>query len=188
MGHEGHPGTHEGYRLSCEEFAQLVDRAGGKCERCGKAHLRLLIDHDHDHPFGRRAVRGLVCPGCNQILARPIKPDDDLSAPYLDRPFHALIPPVRPRRGWGTAAAMRALEVWSPCPQGAKHLGALVFIRPPREVKAAAKGALDERDVEMTAFLTACLIAVANEPDRLLALLQRHWPAPKPKGRPRKAS
>jgi hypothetical protein len=58
-------------------------------------------------------------------------------------------------------------------------------VRPGAEVKAAASRVLSERDLEMRAFIVACLTALAAEPDRFLATLAPHWPPAKPRGRPR---
>ncbi len=97
--HEGHTATHEGYQISCAEYEQLCLRAAGCCERCGIQYADLCFDHDHAHPWGRRAVRGLVCHCCNQIVAVVDRgrPADPLTAAYFAAPFHALIPRKRPR-------------------------------------------------------------------------------------------
>src|SRR2546423_2153002 len=59
---------HDVYRLSCRDYEGMLTRAAGKCELCGKAQCKLVIDHDHD--LGIAAVRGLVCRSCNTILGR----------------------------------------------------------------------------------------------------------------------
>jgi hypothetical protein len=69
---------------------------------------------------------------------------------------------------------------------GSQHADPALTVRPPAEVKAAAQAVLDERDREMRAFVTACLAGVAAEPDKMLKLLTRYWPAPKARGRPRR--
>ena len=58
--------------MQCGEFEALRARAGGCCEACGvleeEAGLgRLIIDHDHR--YGRDAVRGLICSSCNSQLS-----------------------------------------------------------------------------------------------------------------------
>lgn len=67
-----------------------------------------------------------------------------------------------------------------------RHANPGLTVRPPAEVKSAAQAVLDRRGREMQAFVTACLIAVAAEPDKLLALLAPYWPDPRPRGRPRR--
>ena len=57
-------------------------------------------------------------------------------------------------------------------------------VRPGAKVKAAASKVLSDRELEMRAFIVACLAALAADPDRFLATLAPHWPAPKPRGRP----
>lgn len=66
--------THSTYLLTCDEYDNLWERAGGRCEACG--HLPdperdsdyLVIDHDHR--YGSGAVRGLICKWCNGALGR----------------------------------------------------------------------------------------------------------------------
>ncbi|WP_018588935.1 hypothetical protein [Salinispora arenicola] len=70
---------------------------------------------------------------------------------------------------------------------GSQHADPALTVRPPKEIQSAAKAVLDARGREMRAFVTACLAAVAAEPDEVLAMLASHWPAPKPRGRPRGA-
>jgi hypothetical protein len=58
--------------MECVEFEALRARAAGCCEACGvleeEAGLgRLIIDHDHR--YGREAVRGLICSSCNSQLS-----------------------------------------------------------------------------------------------------------------------
>ncbi|MGW6912550.1 endonuclease domain-containing protein [Kitasatospora sp. NPDC054939] len=57
--------VHRSYRLTCEDCDSLWERAGGACEVCGTTG-NLVIDHDHR--YGRAAVRGLLCNRCNQNL------------------------------------------------------------------------------------------------------------------------
>ena len=57
-------------------------------------------------------------------------------------------------------------------------------MRPGAAVKAAASKVLSDRELEMRAFIVACLAALAADPDGLLAMLAPHWPPPKPRGRP----
>lgn len=66
--------THSTYLLTCEEYDDLWERAGGRCEACGhlpipeRASDYLVIDHDHR--YGAGAVRGLICQWCNGALGR----------------------------------------------------------------------------------------------------------------------
>ena len=64
---------------------------------------------------------------------------------------------------------------------------AAVTVRTGPEVKEAATRVLDRRKLQMRAFIVACLTALAADPDKFLATLAPHWPAPKPRGRPRRA-
>lgn len=67
-----------------------------------------------------------------------------------------------------------------------QHRDEPLNVRPPNEDRKAAHAALGERGKDMTGFITACLRALVRDPDRLLALLAPHWPAPKARGRPRR--
>lgn len=93
----GHSPLHYGYGLLCEEFAELVCRAEGRCERCHAELRRPVIEHDH--ALGRHAVRGLTCSKCNSIISaveRFERDPDLLTTTYLARPFHQSIPPSVP--------------------------------------------------------------------------------------------
>jgi hypothetical protein len=68
------------------------------------------------------------------------------------------------------------------------HANPGLTTRPPEEVQAAAKTALADRGHHMEAFIAACLAALAANPDRFLAALARHWPEPRPRGRPKRAT
>jgi hypothetical protein len=55
------------YGLTKEQFELLVERAGGKCECCGKKFSKgreECIDHDHN----TNCVRGILCKECNTGL------------------------------------------------------------------------------------------------------------------------
>src|SRR5208282_2479817 len=56
------------YGISPEEYAALVERAGGRCELCGRKFRsgKRPIHIDHDHETGK--IRGLLYPGCNTAL------------------------------------------------------------------------------------------------------------------------
>jgi hypothetical protein len=68
------------------------------------------------------------------------------------------------------------------------HADPALTVRPPAEVKARAQAELAARGRGLRGFVTACLAALVAEPDRLLALLDAHWPAEKPRGRPRRGT
>jgi hypothetical protein len=57
--------VHRKYLLTCQDYDSLWERSGGACEVCGTSG-NLVIDHDHR--YGRAAVRGLLCNRCNQNL------------------------------------------------------------------------------------------------------------------------
>lgn len=87
-------GSHTYYRLTCDEFDQLFARAGGRCEICRipvgeTATGKIFIDHDHK--LGNWAVRGLLCPICNQRLRDWMAPLGFRERPeaqkYLKNPF-----------------------------------------------------------------------------------------------------
>jgi hypothetical protein len=61
-------------------------------------------------------------------------------------------------------------------------------VRPDATLKQLATQALSDRDREMKAFVVACLSALIADPDGFLEQLNEHWPAAKPRGRPRKAT
>jgi hypothetical protein len=67
-----------------------------------------------------------------------------------------------------------------------RHADPALTVRPPAQVKADAQTVLRERGLEMRAFVTACLAALAADPDQTLKQLTPHWPEDKPKGRPRR--
>lgn len=64
--HLGGCGRHRRYHMTCAEQAELERAQGWACGICATRGAALVIDHDHG--YGMRAVRGLVCPTCNQIL------------------------------------------------------------------------------------------------------------------------
>lgn len=64
---------HRLYSLGCEEYEQLLMRASGQCEICGKqaaAEYGGKLAIDHDGRVNCRAVRGMVCRKCNAHLRR----------------------------------------------------------------------------------------------------------------------
>jgi hypothetical protein len=64
------------------------------------------------------------------------------------------------------------------------HLNPGLTVRPSADALARAQALLGERSLEMGAFITSCLAAVAADPDGFLDRLGEHWPAPKRRGRP----
>lgn len=61
-----HPSCyHTGYRLSCDEYDDLLAKADGRCMLCATV---AKLNIDHDHALGEWAVRGLVCKFCNVHL------------------------------------------------------------------------------------------------------------------------
>lgn len=47
-------------------------------------------------------------------------------------------------------------------------------------------GELNERNLEVQAFVVACFHALLADPEGFLGKLSEHWPDKKPRGRPRK--
>lgn len=77
------PCAHRRYRMSCDEYDALVERAGARCEICRRAgedtgHGYLVIDHDDR--VGIWAVRGLLCSRCNLQVAYLRLPADETNA------------------------------------------------------------------------------------------------------------
>lgn len=129
----GHNPRHFLYQLTCEEFALLVERSQGGCDRCGALTPRLVIDHDHT--IGMWAVRGLVCHGCNSTVSaieRGERDLDDATRAYRDDPFHRLIP--------AESAGLRPVQ----------HPGAL-RPRPSHDQRITARTARDSLVDESTA-------------------------------------
>jgi hypothetical protein len=92
---------HRNYHMSCAEYEHLISRAGGfRCEICRSGppvyadldptpYVGLNIDHDH--ALGYRAVRGLLCTGCNAILREVdagTRAADDKVRMFLANPWH----------------------------------------------------------------------------------------------------
>ncbi|MEU8158085.1 endonuclease domain-containing protein [Micromonospora sp. NPDC048986] len=98
--HGDHNGRHERFSLSCDEYRQLVKWSEGRCGVCQRPHENPIIDHDHQHERGWRAVRGLICHGCNVRLGVAESGRSEFSTEmvrYLAAPFHVLLPIHRPR-------------------------------------------------------------------------------------------
>ncbi|WP_211265823.1 hypothetical protein [Actinacidiphila oryziradicis] len=67
-----------------------------------------------------------------------------------------------------------------------QHRDPPLTVRPPADVKTQAQAVLNARNLEVQAFVVACLSALAATPDQFLAGLKPHWPEQKPRGRPRR--
>lgn len=82
--------THISWDLNCDEYDELRDFADNRCGYCGADDRLLNIDHDHERGF--RAIRGLLCPQCNAGQMRRVdegwRPIDDRMRSYLMRPWH----------------------------------------------------------------------------------------------------
>jgi hypothetical protein len=53
------------YRLTLEEYQEMVAQQQGCCKICGREVENLVVDHKHDET---QKVRGLLCDACNQAL------------------------------------------------------------------------------------------------------------------------
>ncbi|GGX58155.1 hypothetical protein [Streptomyces chartreusis] len=69
-----------------------------------------------------------------------------------------------------------------------RHRDPGLTVRPDAALKEQATQALSARNQEMQGFVVACLNALVADPDGFLERLEEHWPADKPRGRPRKAT
>lgn len=59
------------YGITSAEYRAILKAQGGKCFVCQRATgktRRLSVDHDHKVLDMRRAVRGILCRGCNNLL------------------------------------------------------------------------------------------------------------------------
>lgn len=65
-----------------------------------------------------------------------------------------------------------------------QHRDPALTVRPPADALSTAQAVLDARSLEMRGFITACLTAVAADPDDFLGRIAEHWPAQKKRGRP----
>lgn len=67
--------AHKSYWLTCSQYDALLKRGNGRCEICYRHHVEnhCSVPHiDHDHNWGRWAVRGLLCARCNIALDYPV--------------------------------------------------------------------------------------------------------------------
>lgn len=65
-----------------------------------------------------------------------------------------------------------------------QHKNPGLTVRPDVKTRKAAQQELNDRGLEMKAFVEACLCAVATNPDAFLAQLRAHWPPQAKRGRP----
>ncbi|MGW8558128.1 hypothetical protein [Streptomyces tubercidicus] len=65
-----------------------------------------------------------------------------------------------------------------------QHRDPALTVRPPATLKGQAQTLLSERQLEVQAFVVACLSALVADPDRFISDLEAHWPEKKPRGRP----
>lgn len=68
-----------------------------------------------------------------------------------------------------------------------RHRDRALTFRPAAEIRDPAQTALEQRNREIGAFLTACLAALNADADGFLAQLDEHWPPARPIGRPRRS-
>lgn len=81
--------THDNYLLTCEQYDELLDATGGRCQMCGirgDDTERGVLSIDHEGVLGYWAVRGLLCQPCNVRVEWPdlrgTAGDAYLSAPW----------------------------------------------------------------------------------------------------------
>lgn len=100
--HGDHNGRHETARMSCNEYRALIQVFEGRCGICRvEAGPALVIDHDHYHPWGVRATRGMLCDLCNPRIGYADnggRPYTNAELAYISNPFHKLLPEKRPHR------------------------------------------------------------------------------------------
>jgi hypothetical protein len=71
----GNPCHHFVYhRLTCDQYDELLARAGGRCEMCETVESdtggqRLVVDHFESYQPRIRVIRGMVCDACNSTLS-----------------------------------------------------------------------------------------------------------------------
>lgn len=67
-----------------------------------------------------------------------------------------------------------------------QHREPALTVRPPSDLRQAVTRELNERNLEVQAFVVACFKALMADPEGFLGELTGHWPDKKPRGRPRK--
>lgn len=85
QGSPGHDTCHHlRFRLSCDDFAALLQRCQNRCEICGipgPEAPRGKLYLDHDHRYGLYAIRGLLCARCNRQNSRSTPPPRAVQRP-----------------------------------------------------------------------------------------------------------
>lgn len=107
------------YGLQPDEVAAMVERAGNRCEICGRPPVRVRLNVDHCHLCGgtkplkidskpreverrRHSVRGLLCVRCNRNAFRDDPVLLRLAAAYFT--IHHAICPARLKEAERAAA------------------------------------------------------------------------------------
>lgn len=78
------------YRMTCDDFAALWERANGTCEICGvdgRIRSWRMLHIDHEAFVGEWAVRGLLCLRCNTAMSLGVLPAEPTSE-YLANPWY----------------------------------------------------------------------------------------------------
>jgi hypothetical protein len=107
---------HRVYKLSCAAFEALLARAAGRCELCGICASEVpggKLAIDHEHRIGAQAVRGLLCPRCNQTMRRIDSEERPMTwdvAHYLLLSGHVL-PPGTTRRPVDDCTTVRTARI-----------------------------------------------------------------------------
>jgi hypothetical protein len=89
--------NHRYYRLTCEDYDALLERANNKCQICeirAEYTRHHFLHIDHDHTIGRWGVRGLLCVQCNTSLGDYIRWGDTRSLTYIAQPLFQRVSPI----------------------------------------------------------------------------------------------
>lgn len=87
------PCTHATYVLTCDEYEELLDFTGNRCQVCDVAPeetVKGVLSIDHDGMLGQWAVRGLLCQPCNARIEWPHLRSEAADR-YLARPWYRLL-------------------------------------------------------------------------------------------------
>lgn len=90
---EGRLCTHAAYMLTCDEYEELLNFTGNRCQVCGIPAAdtdRGLLSIDHDGMLGQWAVRGLLCQPCNVKIEFPSRQVPEVDA-YLAAPWYRVL-------------------------------------------------------------------------------------------------
>lgn len=68
-----------------------------------------------------------------------------------------------------------------------QHATKMTALRLPEELKRETQDVLAARELQLSAFFTACMAEMAADPDGTLERLKAYWPAPRRVGRPPRA-